>query len=68
MAKKKKKWIQGAIKHPGSLRRSLKAKKGKNISSKRLTKATRSKNLSLKRKAVLARTLRKFARKRKKKR
>jgi hypothetical protein len=65
---KKKKWIQSAIKKPGALRRSLKAKKGKRIPAKRLTKATKSKNVTLKRRAVLAKTLRKLAAKRKKKR
>lgn len=67
MAKAKKKWIQSAIKRPGALRRSLKAKKGKRISAKKLTKATKSKNLTLKRRAFLAKTLRKLAAKRKKK-
>jgi len=68
MAKKKKKWIQKAIKHPNALRRSLKTKKGKRIPAKRLTKATKSKNPTLRRRAFLAKTLRKLAAKRKKKR
>ena len=37
MAARKRKWIKGAIKHPGALRRSLKIKGSKPISAKRLS-------------------------------
>jgi hypothetical protein len=67
MAKHKKKfWIKSAIRKKGALRKTLKAKKGKKISAKSLRKATKSRSLKTKRRAVLARTLRRFARKRKK--
>lgn len=64
---KSKNWIKGAIKKPGALRRSLKAKKGKRIPAKRLAKAAKSKNLTLKKRAVLAKTLRKLRKRKKKK-
>ena len=35
----KKKWIQGAIKHPGLLRKELHAKPGKPIPEKKLERA-----------------------------
>ena len=52
------KWIQGAIKHPGSLRKALHAKEGENISAKKLEKATHSDNPKLAKRARLAETLR----------
>jgi len=36
-----KKWIQKAIKHPGALRKSLGAKKGKPIPAKKLAAAAK---------------------------
>jgi hypothetical protein len=54
---KDKKWIAGAIKHPGSLHKALGVPMGKNIPEKKLEKAEHSKNPSLKKKAVLAETL-----------
>ena len=36
-----KDWIKGAIKKPGSLRKELGAKKGKNIPEKKLDKAAK---------------------------
>ncbi len=53
-----KHWIKGAISKPGSLRRSLGAKKGQPIPAAKLLKATHSKNSKLRRRAVLAETLR----------
>ena len=58
-----KKWIQEAIKHPGALRKQLKAKKGKKIPVAKLHKATKAKG-TLGRRARLAITL-KHLRKRK---
>lgn len=50
-------WIQGAIKHPGSLHKSLHVPKGKNIPEGKLDKAMHSKNPTLRRRATLAHTL-----------
>lgn len=57
MAKKTKKWISGAIKHPGALHEELHVKPGKKIPEKKLEKAEHSKNPKLKKRAILARTL-----------
>ena len=56
MAKKKEDWIKGAIKKPGSLRKSLGVKKGEKISAKELAKAAKSKG-KLGKRARLAQTL-----------
>lgn len=56
----KKKWIQGAIKHPGSLRKSLHVKKGEKIPTGKLKKAEHSKNPTTRKRAVLAETLKKM--------
>lgn len=55
-----KKWIQSAIKHPGSLRKTLKVKKGEKIPENKLDKATHSKNPTTKKRAILAKTLKKL--------
>jgi len=57
-------FIQEAIKKPGALRKSLKAKKGKKIPLKRLKKAEKSPG-KLGRRARFAATLRKISRNRK---
>ena len=59
----KKKWIQGAIKHPGALRKSLHVKAGKNIPASVLKKAEHSKNPTTARRARLAETLKKMHKK-----
>lgn len=51
------KWIADAIKKPGALRKTLKAKPGKPISSKKLAQAAKGKGITAKR-ARLAETLR----------
>lgn len=56
----KKKWIQDAIKKPGSLRKALHVKKGEDIPASKLEKATHSKNPKTRKRAVLAETLRKM--------
>ena len=56
-----KHWIQGAIKHPGALRKKLGAKSGKPIPAKKLAKAAK-KGGALGREARLAATLRKMHR------
>lgn len=60
---KKKKWIQGAIKHPGALRKSLHVKEGEKIPASKLKKAEHSKNPTLARRAHLAETLKKMHKK-----
>jgi hypothetical protein len=61
----KKKWIQGAIKHPGSLRKELGIKKGKKIPAGKLKAAAKKKGVEGKR-ARLAEVLKGFKHKRKK--
>jgi hypothetical protein len=51
------KWIAGAIKHPGALRKELHVKKGEKIPEKKLVKAEHSKNPTLRKRADLAATL-----------
>lgn len=63
---KKEKWIQGAIKKEGSLRKSMKAKKGKNIPEKKLEAASH-KGGKLGKRARLAMTLKKMRDKKKEK-
>ena len=53
-------WIQGAIKKPGALRKSLKVKKGEKIPENVLKKAEHSKKPLTRKRATLAETLRKF--------
>jgi hypothetical protein len=53
----KTKWIQGAIKHPGSLHKALHVPAGEKIPAKKLEKASHSENPKLARKANLAKTL-----------
>ncbi|MGA3083086.1 MAG: hypothetical protein ABSD44_17175 [Terracidiphilus sp.] len=51
------KWIAGAIKHPGALRKSLHVKAGETIPSGKLDKAEHSENPTLAKRANLAKTL-----------
>ena len=62
MAKAPKKWIQGAIKKPGALRKSLGAKAGKNIPAAKLAAAAGKGGL-LGQRARLAQTLGKLHKK-----
>ena len=55
-----KKWIQGAIKHKGALRKELHVKEGEKIPASKLEKADHSKNPLLKKRAHLAETLKKL--------
>lgn len=52
-----KKWIQGAIEHPGALRKTLHVKEGEKIPASKLKKAEHSKNPTTRKRAVLAETL-----------
>jgi hypothetical protein len=67
MARRKKKWIKGAIKKPGSLRRTLGAKKGKPIPASKL-RAAAKKGGKTGQRARLALTLRKMNRKKRRRR
>ena len=53
-------WIKGAIKHPGSLHKSLHVLEGEKIPAKKLAKAANSDNPALVKKANLAKTLAKL--------
>jgi hypothetical protein len=52
-----KKWIQGAIKNPGALRKKLGVKEGQTIPAKKLDKAAKSSNPTTRKQANLAKTL-----------
>lgn len=54
-----KKWVQGAIKHPGALHRQLGVPAGKTIPAKKLATAAK-KGGTLGRRARLAQTLKKM--------
>ena len=56
-----KKWIQGAIKKPGSLRNTLGVKKGQKIPAKKLAAAAKKPGKTGQR-ARLAKTLKRFNR------
>lgn len=51
------KWIQGAIKSPGSLHKALGVPQGKKIPGKAVAKAASSRNQNLARKANFAKEL-----------
>jgi len=55
-----KKWIKGAIKHPGKLHRELGVPEGKKIPAKKLEKAEHSKSATIRKEASLAKTLKGF--------
>jgi hypothetical protein len=57
---KAEKWIQGAIKHPGALRKALHAKEGEPIPAKKLAKAAHSDNPTMAKRARLAQTLKRM--------
>jgi hypothetical protein len=57
-----KKWIAGAIKHPGALHRQLGVPAGEKIPAKKLAKAGKSSNPTLRKRAALAQTLSGFSR------
>jgi len=63
MANKSGFWIKGAIKHPGSLRRSLGVKKGHDIPDAKLKAAEHSKSPLTRKRAHLAETLKGFRKK-----
>lgn len=55
-----KKWIAGAIKHPGALHKQLGVPAGKKIPAAKLAAAVRSKNPTERKRANLAKTLKGF--------
>jgi hypothetical protein len=59
----KKKFIAGAVRHPGALRKTLHAKRGEKIPTAKLKKAEHSKNPTTKKRAFLAETLGKLRKK-----
>ena len=63
MAKRKKKWIQKAVKHPGALHEALGIPKDQKIPAEKL-KAKPSDSPQMKRRKALARTLRSMPKKR----
>jgi hypothetical protein len=56
----KKNWIQGAIKRPGGLHKSLGIPQGNKIPERRIESAERSKNPKVRKQAYLAQTLKKM--------
>ena len=52
-----KKWIKGAIRHPGALHRDLGVPQGEKIPAKKLAAATHSDNPTIRKRAALAKTL-----------
>lgn len=57
MAKAKKNWIKGAIKHPGALHQKLGVPQGQKIPAAKLAKAAHSSNPTTRKQVVLAKTL-----------
>jgi len=55
-----KKWISGAIKHPGALHRDLGVPQGQKIPAKKLAAAKHSDNPKIRQRANLASTLKKM--------
>ena len=55
-----KNWIQGAIKHPGALKKTLGVKNGETIPEGKLKQAEHSKNPTTAKRAHLAETLKKM--------
>lgn len=65
-SKKSKKWIQKAIKKPGSFTAYCKSKGYSGVTSACIEEGKKSKNPTIRKRAVLAETLRKLSRKKKK--
>lgn len=65
--KRKKKWIKGAIKNPGSFTAYCKRKGYKGVTAACIAEGKRSKDPTIRKRANLAQTLRGMSRKRKKK-
>lgn len=53
-------WIQGAIKHPGALHKSLGVPQGEKIPESKLNAAMHSSDPKTRRRAALAKTLKKM--------
>ncbi len=58
-----KKWIKGAIKHPGALHEALHVPEGKKIPAKKLAKASHSSSPLMRKRVALAKTLGKMHKK-----
>ena len=61
-----KKWIQGAVKHPGAFTAWCKRQGYSGVTQACINKGKKSKNPTIRRRAVLAETFRKMAKRRKK--
>lgn len=57
----KEKWMQGAVKHPGALRKELGVKEGDKIPASKLKKAEHSSNPTERKRATLAATFKKYS-------
>jgi hypothetical protein len=57
------KWIQNAIKKPGSLHKTLHVKEGEKIPAAKLKKAEHSKSPKTRKRVALAKTLKKMPKK-----
>jgi len=64
--KRRRKWIKGAIKSPGSFTRWCKSRGYSSVTAACIAEGLRSKDPKIRRRAALARTLRRLARRRKK--
>jgi len=67
MAKKKEKWIQEAIKKPGAFTQWCKRQGYEGVTQECIEKGKKSDNITIRRRAILAETLRRLAKRRKKK-
>ena len=65
---KDKKWIQNAIKHPGAFTEWCKKRGYSGVTEACIQEGLRSKNPTIRRRAILARTLKRLAKRRKKRR
>jgi hypothetical protein len=66
MAKKKKNWIQNAIKHPGAFSEWCRRQGYDGATKECIEKGKKSSNPTIRRRAVLAETLKRLSKKRKK--
>ncbi len=67
MKKKSKKWIQGAIKHPGAFTEWCKKQGFSGATEECIAKGKKSKNPTVRKRATLAQTLKKMHKKKKRK-
>ena len=68
MARRKKRWIQGAVKKEGSFRAYCRRLGFSGVTQECVERGKRSKNPTIRRRAILAQTLKRLSKRRKKKR